>query len=195
MPSCGVLMHYGHYLSIIYFGLVENWRGFHRWDGLSSNSLDNTMKDFVRRGRSKSVVDSSVAPSAHSLTSPRKFSLPMVRLPLGTSLRRHDAIEPPAHTKPPLLTLKLSSRSFLDSTIGDGTLRGPLYEIKTVGTVTTILMYDDKRISVQAASIKWPRMLPTKTVGKGYTDGVQIQLRGARYLGGETLLKPAANPK
>jgi len=74
-------------------------------------------------------------------------------------------------------------------------LKGPLYEIKTVGAVTTVLINDDKRTSAETASIKWPRMLPTKTAGKGSTDGVQIQLRGVRYLGGETLLKPAVNPK
>lgn len=177
------------------FSLVDNWRSFHRWDGPSFDSLDNIMKDFVRRGRSNSAADTSVAPSAHSLPSPLTSILPLVRLPLGTLRRRHDAIEPPVHTKSPLLTLKLSSRSFLDSTVGDGTLRGPLYEIKTVETVTTVLMNNDKRNSVRTASIKWPRMLPTKTVGKGSTDGVQIQLKGARYLGGETLLKPATNPK
>ena len=152
------------------------------------------MKDFVRRGRSNSASETSVVPSVHILTSTRAI-LPMVKLPLGPLLRRHDAIEPPVHTKSPLLTLKLSSRSFLDSTIGNDTLRGPLYEIKTVGTLTTITWNDDKRASLQTASIKWPRMLPTKTVGKGYTDGVHIQLRGTRYLGGETLLKPAVNPK
>ncbi|KIM45506.1 hypothetical protein M413DRAFT_442171 [Hebeloma cylindrosporum] len=152
------------------------------------------MKDFVRRGRSNSGAESSLATSAHSLTGLRTSILPIVRRPLGSLLRRDDDIEPPVNTKSPLLTLKLSSRSFLDSTVGDGSLRGPLYEIKTVGTVTTILMNDDKRSSVQTASIKWPRTLPTRTVGKGYTDGVQIQLRGARYLGGEMLLKPATNP-
>jgi len=189
-------MHYGHYLSIIIYFSFDNWRSFRRWDGLSSNSLDDTMRDFVRRrGRSNSAADSSVAPSTHSLTISRTPILPMVKLPLGSLRRRHDAVEPPVHTKSPLLTLKLSSRSFLDSTVGDGVLKGPLYEIKTVGTVTTVLMNDDKRSSVQTASIKWPRVLPTKTVGKGYTDGVQIQLKGVRYLGGEMLLKPAANPK
>lgn len=192
-------MHYGHYLSIISVWSIIGEASI-RWDGLSSNSLDDTMRDFVRRrGRSNSAADSSVAPSAHSLTHSLTISrtpiLPMVKLPLGSLLRRHDAVEPPVHTKSPLLTLKLSSRSFLDSTVGDGMLKSPLYEIKTVGTATTVLMNDDKRTSVQTASIKWPRMLPTKTVGKGYTDGVQIQLRGVRYLGGEMLLKPATNPK
>lgn len=192
-------MHYGHYLSIISVWSIIGEASI-RWDGLSSNSLDDTMRDFVRRrGRSNSAADSSVAPSAHSLTHSLTISrtpiLPMVKLPLGSLLRRHDAVEPPVHTKSPLLTLKLSSRSFLDSTVGDGMSKSPLYEIKTVGTATTVLMNDDKRTSVQTASIKWPRMLPTKTVGKGYTDGVQIQLRGVRYLGGEMLLKPATNPK
>ena len=156
---------------------------------------DAAMKGLVRRGRSKSVVDTPIVSSAPSLTSPRIPVLPMVKFPLGSLRRRDGPNEPPVHTKSPLLTLNLSSRSFLDSSIGDATLRAPLYEIKTVGTSTTVLLNDHSRASVKVATIQWPRLLPTKIAGKDYTDGVQIQFRGTRYLGGETLLKPGTNPK
>jgi len=187
-----MIHYYRHYLSTLFR------RSSPVSMDLRSSSTPLTtqaMKDLVRRGRSKSVVDHTKVPPVHSLTSPRVAGLPMVKFPLGPLRRRDDPNEPPVHTKSPLLTLKLSSRSFLDSTIGDGTLRGPLYDIKTDGASTTVLLNDHRRFSVKVATIHWPRVLPTKTAGKDYTDGVQIQFRGTHFLGGETLLKHGTNPK
>ncbi|KAF9568187.1 hypothetical protein CPC08DRAFT_718829 [Agrocybe pediades] len=146
------------------------------------------MKDLVRRGRSNSATGS--APSIRSVKPvPRMSILTSVKLP---SLRRQDPTEPPPNPKPPLLSLDFTSRSFLDSQIHDSTSRELLYHFKTVGTSTIISRYDPNELFVKAASIKWPRTLPSKS-GKDYTDGVLIQMKNARWYGGETLLKLGAN--
>ncbi|KDR67561.1 hypothetical protein GALMADRAFT_1080978 [Galerina marginata CBS 339.88] len=141
------------------------------------------MKDFVRRGRSNSASGQS----SHSM--PRMSILPSVKLP---SLRRQDPNEPPSNNKSPLLTLHFTSRSFLDSSVEDSETKELLYHFKTVGTSTTISRTDPKDLFVKMASIKWPRSLPTKT-GKDYTDGILIQMKNARWYGGETMLSLGAN--
>ncbi|KAF8971220.1 hypothetical protein BDZ97DRAFT_2054927 [Flammula alnicola] len=146
------------------------------------------MKDFVRVGRSNPPVDPALSIRSSPFT-PRMSILPSVRLP---SLRWHESDEPPMNKKPPLVTLKLSSHSFLDSSLKDDLVQDPLYQIKTVGTSTTVSRTDPRRESVKAALIKWPRVLPTKTAGKDSTDGILIQMRGTRWSGGETLLKPGS---
>ncbi|KAJ3507787.1 hypothetical protein NLJ89_g6112 [Agrocybe chaxingu] len=97
---------------------------------------------------------------------------------------------PPPNQKTALLAVTLSSNSFLDTTVAEEASNQTLYQIKTVGTSTTVSRVDRREGSVTAASIKWPRMLPLKTKGKEYSDGVLIQMRGSRWNGGETLLQP-----
>ncbi|PPQ72070.1 hypothetical protein CVT26_006705 [Gymnopilus dilepis] len=149
------------------------------------------MRDLVRRRRSNSSSgpgpDETIPPKA---TSPRMSILPSMRLPL---LRRQDPNEPPSNNKPALLTLQFSSRSFLDSSVADPVTKEVLYEFKTVGTSTTMHRKDAKDSTLKTAFIKWPRYRPTKT-GKDYTDGVLIQMKNARWYGGETLLSLGANP-
>jgi len=151
-----------------------------------------TMKDFVRRTRSNTSAPALVSSASSVASSPRMSILPSVRLP---SLRRQDSTGPPAHDKQPLLTLTLSSPSFLDSSVKDIYSAEPLYQITTVGTSTTVSRKDPVQPSVIAASIKWPRQIPLKTKGKEYSDGVLVQMKGARWSGGETVLKPAASQK
>ncbi|KAF9467465.1 hypothetical protein BDZ94DRAFT_1040410 [Collybia nuda] len=91
------------------------------------------------------------------------------------------------HQKVPLLTLRLSSPSFLDSFVNDDITKDPLYIIKTVGTSTTIRRADPWVGNTKTADIDWPQNAPAK--GKGVSDGILIQMRGARWKGGETLLR------
>jgi hypothetical protein len=103
-------------------------------------------------------------------------------------LRRLDVGEDmPAHQKSPLLTLRLSSPSFLDSIVNDDITKEPLYYIKTVGTSTTIRRADPWEGNTKTADINWPGSAPAK--GKGISDGILIQMRGARWKGSETLLR------
>ncbi|KAF8658236.1 hypothetical protein AX16_002013 [Volvariella volvacea WC 439] len=95
------------------------------------------------------------------------------------------------HTKAPLLALKLSSTSFLDSVVHDDLSRHPLYTITTVNNLTKVIRPDPWEGSYSTAEIKWPKERPTKGKGKGKdTDGVLIQMRGARWKGGEVFLRP-----
>lgn len=95
--------------------------------------------------------------------------------------------EMPAHQKSPLLTLRLSSPSFLDSTVNDDITKEPLYIIRTTDTSTTIRRADPWEGNTKTADINWPRNAPAK--GKGVSDGILIQMRGVRWKGSETLLR------
>ncbi|PFH45710.1 hypothetical protein AMATHDRAFT_71190 [Amanita thiersii Skay4041] len=141
--------------------------------------------DRGRRVRSETLLECSSSSSYQS----RLSVLPSVKLP---SLRRLDTSEgSPNHGKPPLLTLKLSNPSFLDSTVQDET-RHVLYTIRTTSNNTAVMRSDPWVGTTKTADIKWPENLPvSKGKGKG-TEGVQIQMRGTRWKGCETLLKPGS---
>ncbi|KAG6818906.1 hypothetical protein H0H93_000399 [Arthromyces matolae] len=90
--------------------------------------------------------------------------------------------------KTPILSLKLSSASFLDTTVTDDVnTERPLYTIKTFGPTTTIKRADSWDGDTTVAEIRWSKTLPSK--GKNDSDGVTIQLRGMSWKGSETFLK------
>jgi hypothetical protein len=93
----------------------------------------------------------------------------------------------------PLLTLKLSSPSFLDCFVTDEH-EELLYSIRTAGRSTTIKS-TDSRIETDAnmstADIKWPMAGPRDNRA---SDCVEIQLRGARWLGSGKLLRHGTSP-
>lgn len=95
--------------------------------------------------------------------------------------------EVPAVQKSPLLTLRLSSPSFLDSSVTDDITKDPLYIIKTTDTSTSIRRDDPWQGNTKTADINWPKRAPAK--GKGVSDGILIQMRGVRWKGSETLLR------
>lgn len=101
--------------------------------------------------------------------------------------RRFDGDDSPAQQKLPLLTLQLSSPSFLDSFVTDDVTDQPLYTMKTVGTTTTIKRADPWDGDTKTAELRWPKIPPEK--GKGVSDGVLVQMRGVRFKGSETLLR------
>jgi hypothetical protein len=107
-------------------------------------------------------------------------------------MRRSENDDPPSHSKEPLLTIKLSSLSFLDSSVLEITSQSTIYTISTTGTSTTVLRNDARRGSVKTAVIKWPRVLPTKQSGKDSTECVLVQMKGSRWDLGDTVLKPGA---
>ncbi|KAJ7680632.1 hypothetical protein DFH06DRAFT_425076 [Mycena polygramma] len=111
---------------------------------------------------------------------------------LPASLRRSETVSDdmgPAHQKPVLVTLKLSSQSFLDSVIKDDGSRDPLYVIRTKGTSTSVLRSDPWDGHTKTAEIKWPKVIPTKGKTKE-TLGVLVQLSDGRWQSGDTILKP-----
>ncbi|KAF5386250.1 hypothetical protein D9615_002634 [Tricholomella constricta] len=136
--------------------------------------------DSIRSGRPGSS-------SKFSTSQPGPSSRTSVLSSVVPYLRRMDGDDSPAHHKQPLLTLKLSSSTFLDSFVTDDVTEQPLYTIRTVGITTTIKRADPWDGDTRTAEIKWPKTAPAK--GKGISDGVLIQMRGLRWKGSETLLK------
>ncbi|CAK5281326.1 unnamed protein product [Mycena citricolor] len=104
-------------------------------------------------------------------------------------LRRTEIFEEVAHNKTPRVTLKLSSVSFLDSTVKDDVSQNPLYVIRTSGTSTSILRSDPWDGLNKTAEIKWPRQIPTKDKTRA-TLGVLVQLSDGRWQSGDAILKP-----
>lgn len=129
---------------------------------------------------------SRVPPRMAVLTSMKIPYLRRSDLEAGDSTRTH---------KTPLLTLKLSSHSFLDSTLKDDLSPFPLYTIQTIGTTTTIVRADPWEASTKTADIKWPKVVPVKTKGKRTRDDVLVQLNGSRWKGGDSFLKPSVSKK
>ncbi|KAF5338513.1 hypothetical protein D9611_013290 [Ephemerocybe angulata] len=127
---------------------------------------------------------------ASTSSAPSRISLlPSVRLPSFS--RQGEAPEqPPALEKPALLTLRASSRSFIDTTITDDVSKTPLYTMRTTGASTTLTRSSPTGGTMQFATVRWPKFLPTRIKGKEVSDGVEIQMGNQRYIGGETLLRP-----
>ncbi|KXN90788.1 hypothetical protein AN958_03442 [Leucoagaricus sp. SymC.cos] len=117
--------------------------------------------------------------------------LASVKLP---SLRRSDPGDAQCTThKSPLLTLKLSSHSFLDCTLKDDSSTRPFYTIRTNGMTTTIVRADPWTQSTKTADIKWPKTVPGKNKGKDIPDGILVQLQDSRWKGGDSFLKPSTS--
>jgi hypothetical protein len=127
---------------------------------------------------------------ASPLTARKIFRQPSLLSTAFPYLRRLDTGDDPGcrQLKSPLLSLKLSSVSFLNSTVNDGLSRGPLYTIETVGSSTSISRTDPWGGSVKTADIRWPSCVPTKSKWKDM-DGVLIQMRGGRWKTGTDILK------
>jgi hypothetical protein len=77
-------------------------------------------------------------------------------------------------TQHPLMVLRLSSPSFLDSVVHDGSSDNPLYVIDTVDTVTKLRRSDPKGF-VNIARVRWPRD-PVRSVPRKNKDltGVEV---------------------
>jgi hypothetical protein len=118
----------------------------------------------------------------------RQFSL------LPASLRRlasgDDSVTSKAEL--PLLVLTCSSVSFLDSSIHGQGIKEPLYVVKTSGAATVIMRSDPWNGVHQAAKIKWPRMLPTKTKGRNFQE-VLIRMANCWWESSRDILKPCGN--
>ena len=108
-------------------------------------------------------------------------SLPSATSAIFPYLRRLDIRDdstPPRMHKNPLLTLKLSSPSFLDSTVNDGLSDNALYTIKTRCTSTTVLRHDPWEGPTNIAEVHWPTKLPIKGKGKDDLKGVLVRTNG-----------------
>ncbi|KAG6886882.1 hypothetical protein C0992_001789 [Termitomyces sp. T32_za158] len=129
-------------------------------------------------GTSKLALPSSTLPSRASMLA---SVVPMLR-------KQVDGIQ-----KTPLLTLKLSSPSFLDATVTDDNVtEQPLYTVTTVGPITTIKRADPWDGDTITAEIRWSRIVPQKAKN---SDGVFVQMRGSRWERIETFLRRGSGRK
>ncbi|KAI3609602.1 hypothetical protein WG66_001267 [Moniliophthora roreri] len=140
----------------------------------------------LRRSRSHHPFSSYLSEARSSRTSVISSALPY--------LRRLDITDDmSAQSKNPLLTLSLSSPSFLDSKVQDDMSSYALYTIKTEGTVTTISRSDKWGDILKTAVIKWPKHISSKGKGgkgKG-TEEVELQIRGGRMKSADDFLSSA----
>lgn len=84
-----------------------------------------------------------------------------------------------------LLTLRLSTPSFLDSLVVDEWTQRPLFMIETIGRDSTILRSDTTRGVVKVAKVHWPKRAPSI---EGMS-GVRVAMSGHRWRESEDLLK------
>jgi len=84
-----------------------------------------------------------------------------------------------------LLTLRLSSPSFLDAMVVDEWTQRPLFMIETIGRDSTILRSDTTRGVVKVAKVHWPKRAPSI---EGMS-GVRVAMSGHRWRESEDLLK------
>ena len=91
--------------------------------------------------------------------------------------------------KPPILTLKLSSTSFLNCIITDDAQNHSLYDIKTNG-MSTVVWRNVKESGdvLKIADIRWPKPVQNREKRR---LGVLVQMRGERWTTGEHYLAPA----
>lgn len=93
---------------------------------------------------------------------------------------KHD---PPLSNKHknPLLTLKLSSISFLDSTVNDGLSDNALYTIKTTSACTTVSRNDPWEGPTKVADLRWAKRSAMKGKGKeNIQSSSVVEMNGGR---------------
>lgn len=100
-------------------------------------------------------------------------------------MRSSSAREPTPKPKP-LLVLKLSGSSYLDTIVRDDKTKDPVYILETVRELTNIYRLDHPRDEpVKAATVQWP-LHPVRVKGK---SGRMIQFGNGSWREAEDLLK------
>ncbi|KAH9839221.1 uncharacterized protein C8Q71DRAFT_503334 [Rhodofomes roseus] len=144
--------------------------------------------------------------SPTSTARPPSFSLPqpvqrLLDFGVGTPDRDRDMV--PTRSKslatprtpaeqPPLLTVKLSGPSFLDTIIRDTVTKDPLYIVETSREMTHVYRLDaSRREAGKAASIQWPQTVSQSSKGKG-RSGKSIQMSNGSWRDAEDFLKVGA---
>jgi len=133
----------------------------------------------IRRGYLGSSLESPLLSSRMSILSKGKFSLPAIRW--------WDGGKTPAHHKSPLLSLKLSSHSFLNSSIEDDMSEAAVYTVETTDAFTTVLRCDEEKLRI--ATIKWPGVVSTKEAKEDATNSLLVKMRGYHWSNGQAFLR------
>ncbi|KIY50392.1 hypothetical protein FISHEDRAFT_71994 [Fistulina hepatica ATCC 64428] len=110
----------------------------------------------------------SIASDESSLSGSRSSVLSGTRAPAPDAL--------PIPKRPPLLTLRLSSPSFLDAVVHDTRTGRPVYTIETMDTLTTITRSDPLQGPLSTAEIRWTRP-SVSAKGKAKEGAVRVQMQ------------------
>ncbi|KAJ3773003.1 hypothetical protein FB446DRAFT_788190 [Lentinula raphanica] len=147
-----------------------------------SSSSSSSPEDLPRRGRYRQMDIKSLSSSRDARANRSSV--------LSSYLRRLDLGDNSGlPLKDPLLVLKLSSQSFLDSEVKDNVSRIPVYTIRTNGTQTNVVRSDARGANPFTAEIEWPILDPSKGKGK-QLDGVTVQMRNGRRKPADMFLRP-----
>ena len=124
---------------------------------------------------------------------PTRFSNHSVGHLAMPSLRWWDG-KTPTHHKSPLLGLKLSSKSFLDTSLQDDLSSTTVYTIKTTRACTTVLRNGNENNPLEIATIKWPGAVSTSDARKDDNSPL-IRMKDSRWTEGPVFLRSGSNPK
>ncbi len=144
---------------------------------LESRSTSQSSPDLSRSSSARSArVSSSILPAL------RLAGLAPDRDRDMRSSRSRDSAPKPK----PLLVLKLSGPSFLDTIVRDDKSKDPIYITETSSEVTTLYRLDHPRDEpIKAATIQWP-IHPVRTKGK---SGRSVQFGNGSWREAEDILK------
>ncbi|EMD37653.1 hypothetical protein CERSUDRAFT_94651 [Gelatoporia subvermispora B] len=132
----------------------------------------------------------SLSPSLASTRASSLFSSPSLRFRLFDRTRSHPGsmasspLAPPPARQTALLTLRLSSQSFLDAVITDAATKAPLYLSETVRDLTTLYRLD-AGAATRAARVRWP-----PRVERRGRSGREVQLGDGAWRSAEDFLRP-----
>jgi hypothetical protein len=130
-----------------------------------------------------------------SLGSPVKslriYASPSVVVPYLKRLNILDDSPARLQQKTPLITLKLSSTSFLNSAVHESHISRPLYTIKTVGAATVVTRRDPWEGLCRTVDMRWPKRSPTRGKDKLLWGGALLKMANGRWKAAESLLEPA----
>ena len=141
------------------------------------------LKEVIRR----------VHPNPPLETPPTRFSIHPVGHLTMPSLRWWDG-KTPTHHKSPLLGLKLSSKSFLNTSLEDDLSATTVYTIKTTEASTAVLRYGNENNPLDIATINWRGTASTSEAREDDNPPL-IKMKDCRWSEGPVFLRSGPNPK
>jgi hypothetical protein len=142
------------------------------------------LKEVIRRARPNPSLETP--PTRFSINPGGHLSMP--------SLRWWDGDKAPTHHKSPLLGLKLSSNSFLDSSLQDDLSAATVYTIKTTEASTSVLRYNGNEDNpLEIAAIDWPSAI---SISEAREDNPPlVKMKDGSCSKGPVFLRSGSNSK
>ena len=140
-------------------------------------------KEVIRRVHPHPSLEST--PTRYSIHSVGHLTMP--------SLRWWDG-KTPTHHKSSLLGLKLSSKTFLDTSLEDDLSGTAVYTIKTIEASTVVLRNGNEGNPLEIAKINWPGALSPNEAREDDNFPL-IKMKDCRWSEGPVFLRSGSNPK